>query len=77
MKSLGFLLAIAFSVALFLAQYVSLSSKVTNSGIKGIEGPVEMTTNEIDFPKDHCFHTDDKEWVYFSGIVETSKGKDC
>lgn len=76
MKSIGLLVAIAFSVALCIALYVGIRGMVTNPGSKGIEEPIEMTASEIDFPKDHCFHTNDNEWVYFSGIVETSGGRE-
>jgi predicted secreted hydrolase len=76
MNSLGFLLAIAFSVASCTAQDASTSGTVTNSDGKDIEGPIEMTANEINFPQDHCFHTNQNEWVYFSGTVETSRGKE-
>lgn len=35
----------------------------------------EPVNGEIVFPRDHCFHANGTEWVYFSGVVTTDQGK--
>jgi predicted secreted hydrolase len=49
---------------------------VANSSGNDNKGPTEMTSHKLNFPQDYRFHTNNNEWVYFSGIVETSTGKE-
>ncbi len=37
---------------------------------------VEISDTPVEFPKDHFFHDNINEWVYFSGFVKTTKGKE-
>jgi len=76
LKFLGLLLAIGLSAVSFIAQEASISGAVIKPGAKGVEEPAEMNSARIEFPKDHCFHTNDNEWVYFSGVIETREGKE-
>jgi predicted secreted hydrolase len=47
-----------------------------NPNTNDSEGSIAMTTHKLRLPQDYRFHTNDNEWVYFSGIVETSEGKE-
>jgi hypothetical protein len=75
-RSLCFLLTIAFILAACTTQAASTGSLETAPSRKDPEGPTAVTTHKLDFPKDHRFHTNANEWVYFSGVVDTSAGKE-
>ncbi len=54
--------------------YLNSLTSVTTMDTSGME--ITLTANDIEFPKDLCFHGSRNEWVYFSGVVETSEGKE-
>ncbi len=64
MKYLGVLLAVALAAA------------VAKGAGESSEGTMQMTPVEIEFPKDHRFHSNRNEWVYFSGTVTTAEGRE-
>lgn len=55
--------------------YLNSFIPVVNSDTSGMN--IEMKVNAVVLPEDHCFHNNvSNEWVYFSGVVETSEGKE-
>ena len=63
------------TVALCLVQGIRIHGTETRSDGNDIGGS-PMTAHTIEFPKDHCFHANTNEWVYFSGVVETGEGQE-
>lgn len=76
MKSLGLIVTLAFLVASCFPQDATKNIMVTNSISSDHERPIYMNTPKLTFPQDYCFHTNANEWFYFSGVIETSEGKE-
>lgn len=54
--------------------YLNQLIPMGNADTSGLE--IAMSINAVELPNDHNFHGTNDEWVYFSGVLETDRGKE-